>query len=216
LPPLRYDDDGQFPQSLGLGPEQAVQLGSHAPQTVFVVAVHAVDGYVPEPHTLHAVHAPPLRYLFAVQVEHWVALGPVHVAQLALQAPQTVFAFAVHADETYWLALHTLHAVHAPPLRYLLAAQLEHWAALGPVHVAQLALQAPHAVSAVVVHAETWYWLAPHVVQVRHCPPLLYRPPTQEVHSLALGPEQVAHVGSQGEGGRAAAIAGISSTRTKE
>jgi hypothetical protein len=152
-PPPRKNAVGQLPHWLGFGPEHAVQLASHAPQAVFAVGVHAADWYVLAPHTLHAVHAPPLRYLFAVQLAHSVALGPVHVPQVALHAPQTVFAFAVHADETYSLALQVLHVRHCPPLRYLPPAQLVHWLALGPEHVAQPALHAPQTVSAVVVQA---------------------------------------------------------------
>ena len=67
---------------------------------------------MPAPHTLHAVHVPPLRYLFAVQLAHSAALGPVHVPQLALHAPQTVFVVAAQADTRYWLAPHALHARH--------------------------------------------------------------------------------------------------------
>lgn len=173
LPPLRKNDDGQLPHWLEEGPEHAVQLASHAPHAVSVVAVHAADWYVPEPHTLHAVHVPPFRNLFAVQLAHSALLGPVHVPQLALHAPQTVFAFAVQAETSYSLALHVLQARHWPPLLYLFAAQLVHWFAPGPEHVAQLPLQGAQTVFAVTVQAETWYSLAPHVEQVRHCPPLL-------------------------------------------
>lgn len=154
-PPPRKNAVGQLPHWFTLGPEHAVQLASHAPQAVLVVAVQAVDRKVPLPHTLHAVQAPPLRYLFAVQLAQSVALGPVHVPQVALHAPQTVFAVAVHADATYSLAPQALQARHWPPLRYLSPAQLVHWLALGPEHVAQPALQAPQDVSAIVVQADT-------------------------------------------------------------
>ena len=42
-PPLSKNDGGQVPHWLAFGPEQTVQLASHVPQTVFVVAVHAED-----------------------------------------------------------------------------------------------------------------------------------------------------------------------------
>jgi hypothetical protein len=128
---------------------------------------------VPEPHTPHAVHVPPFRNLFAVQLAHSFALGPVQVPQLALHAPHAVFALAVQAETWYSLALHVLHVRHCPPLLYLFAAQLVHWFAAGPEHVAHPALHAPQAVLAVTVQAEAWYSFAPHVEQVRHWPPLL-------------------------------------------
>jgi hypothetical protein len=112
MPPPMKNDAGQLPHWFALGPEQAVQLASHAPQVVFAVGVHAADWYVPDPHTLHAVHAPPARYLFAVQLAHSVALGPVQVPQVALHAPQVVFAFAVHAATWYSLAPQLRHARH--------------------------------------------------------------------------------------------------------
>lgn len=43
-PPSRKNAVGQLPHSFALGPEQAVQLASHALHAVFVVAVHAADG----------------------------------------------------------------------------------------------------------------------------------------------------------------------------
>lgn len=111
------------------------------------------------------------------------------------------------------LGPHTLHAVHAPPLRYLLAVQLAHSVALGPVHVPHVALQAAQETLALVLHADTWYSLAPHVPQATHWPPLTYLPLAQLVHCVALGPEQVAHVVWHGS---AAAMSGTSSTRTNE
>lgn len=128
---------------------------------------------MPAPQTLHALHAPPLRYLFAVQVAHSVLLGPVHVPQLASHAAQAVFALALHAVTVYSLTPQALQARHWPPLRYLPPAQLVHWLAPAPEQVAQAALQAPHTVLAVVVQAVDTYSFAPQVVQVRHCPPLL-------------------------------------------
>lgn len=103
------------------------------------MGVHAADSYVPGPHTLHAAQAPPFRYLFAVQVEHSEALGPVHVPQAALQPPHAVFSFVVvHAVTWYSLALHVLQVTHCPPLTYLPDAQLVQWLAPGPEQVAQL------------------------------------------------------------------------------
>ena len=43
LPPPRKNAVGQLPHWFGFGPEQAAQLASHAPQTVFAVEVHAAD-----------------------------------------------------------------------------------------------------------------------------------------------------------------------------
>ena len=111
---------------------------------------------------------------------------------------------------------HTLHVVHAPPLRYLFAVQLAQSVAPGPVHVPQVALHALQIVFAVAVHADATYSLAPQVLHARHWPPLRYLAPVQLAHSVALGPEHVAQVGSHGGGGSAAAIAGTSSTRTNE
>jgi hypothetical protein len=212
-PAFAKNAGGQLPHWLALGPKHVVQLASQALQTVLVVEVHVADGYVPAPQTVHAAHAPPLRYLLAAQLVHCVALGPVHAPQLALHAPQLVFAFALQAETWYSLAAQVLQARHWPPLRYLFAAQLVHWLADDPEHVAHAALHAPQALLAAVLHADTSYWLALHVLHVRHCPPLLYLPPTHVLHWLAAGPEQVAHVGSHGS---AAAIAGTSSRRTNE
>lgn len=189
---------------------------AHAVQVVFAVVVHAVAWKVPASQTLHALQRPPFRKNAAGQLPHWLAFGPEQAVQLASQLPQAVSADAVHAADGYLPAPHTLHAVHAPPLRYLPAEQLAHSVALGPVHVTQLALQAPQAVFAFAVHADTWYWLALQVLHATHWPPLRYLPAAQLVHWLAAGPEQVVHVGSHGDGGSAAAIVGTSSTRTNE
>lgn len=154
----------------------------HAVQSVFAVVVHAVAWKVPISQTLHALQPPPPRKNPVGQLPHWFGFGPEHAVQLASQAPQTVFAAAVHAADWYVLVPHTLHAVHAPPLRYLLAVQLAHSVALGPVHVPHVALQAAQAVLAFGLHADTWYSLAPQVLHATHWPPFRYLPPAQLVH----------------------------------
>lgn len=76
------------------------------------VGVHADAGYLPGPQVVHVLQVVPFRNVFPVQLAHWVAAGPVHVAQLALHAAQTRFAVGLHADTSYWFAPHALHAVH--------------------------------------------------------------------------------------------------------
>ena len=98
----------------------------HAVQTAFAVVVHPLAWKVPASQTLHALQMPPLRKKPVGQLPHWFWLGPEQAVQLASHAPQTVFAVAVHAAERNVPLPHTLHAVHAPPPRYLVAVQLVH------------------------------------------------------------------------------------------
>ena len=74
-------------------------------------------------------HPPLDTTLLAAQVEHWLALAPVHVAHAALHAWHTLFAsLKVPAGHD---------ATHVPDDRAKAGlAHVAHWLALAPVHVA--------------------------------------------------------------------------------
>lgn len=95
-------------------------------QTAFADPPHALAWKDPASQTLHALHTPPFMNNPGGQLPHWLAPGPKHAVQLASHALQTVFVVEVHVADGYVPAPQTVHAVHEPPLRYLLAAQLVH------------------------------------------------------------------------------------------
>ena len=78
---------------------EALVPAGHAVHSVFAVVVQAVAWKVPISQTLHALQPPPLRKKAVGQLPHWFGFGPEQAVQLASQAPQTVFAVAVHAAD---------------------------------------------------------------------------------------------------------------------
>jgi hypothetical protein len=59
----------------------------HAEQTRFDELVHAVDSFIPRPHScLHGVALPPMQYEFAGHGEHSVSVALVHSAVWYLPA----------------------------------------------------------------------------------------------------------------------------------
>ena len=134
------------------------QLAAQAAQTVSAFEVQAVAGYVAGPQAVQALQVEPFSQVLALQLVHAAAPAPLQPAQLASHALQTVLVVAVHSAASYCVAPQALHALQAPPARYLPPAQLVHAAAPAPEHVEQATLQATQ------------------------LPPLRYLPSAQPVH----------------------------------
>jgi hypothetical protein len=175
-PPLGYRPPAQLVQSVAAGPLQVAQAPPHAEQTRSAVAPQVATRCSPAAHAPeHATQLPPLTYCPAGQLVHCVALGPLHVAQAALQLPQVRSAVLVHAVIRYCPAAHAPEQVRqAPPLRYFPPPHPVHAVAPGPLHDAQLASHAPQTRSVAAEHAALWYWLEPqgpeHAAQVSAAP----------------------------------------------
>lgn len=228
----------QLSHAFAPAPLHVAQVAEHAAHTVLAAGAHAAASYVPGAHAAQAAHVVPKSQRPTSQLVQAFAPAPLHVAQAALQALQTVSAVALHAVLGYVPAPHALHGLHtvfdvvvhaaerqvpAPqvlhvehvvPLSQRPALQLAQALAPAPVQVAQLAAHAAQTVLDVAPHAVCTYWLAAQALHGAHVPPLSHRPALQVVHWFAAGPEQVAHVGSHAGAGRSATMSGTSSTLT--
>lgn len=152
-------------------------IGVHAVHVRSAVGEHAVSSNRPGSQALeHATHALSLKYVPSTQLRHTESLAVVHVAALhpaiAVQAPQTRSAVAVHAALSYCPASHAPeHVVQvlALPLRYEPTSHAAHTESLSLVHLTSIhpaiGAQLAHVRSLVAVHAPLTYWPASHAVE---------------------------------------------------